>query len=163
NTVGPRQRGRYGMVVPRFVEQAASGKPITVFGDGHQTRSFCDVRDTVVALDAVADKATSDGLVINVGNDREISMNALAALINDRAGGHSVIAHQPYREAYGEDFEDIRRRRPDLARLRSLTGFVHRYTLEQTVDDLLALRRTTEEETPDGHGAVVRSWPQHAA
>jgi UDP-glucose 4-epimerase len=163
NTVGPRQRGRYGMVVPRFVEQAVEGKPITVFGDGVQTRSFCDVRDTVVALDAVADEATTDGLVVNVGNDREISMNDLAALINARAGGRSVIQHQPYREAYGEDFEDIRRRRPALTRLRALTGFEHKFTLEQTIDDLIALRRKADKEVEDGHGPVVRSWPQHAA
>jgi len=163
NTVGPRQRGRYGMVVPRFVEQAVSGKPVTVFGDGTQTRSFCDVRDTVVALDAVAGEANCDGLVVNVGNDREISMNDLAALINERAGGYSEIVHKPYREAYGEDFEDIRRRRPKLDRLRGLTGFKHQYTLEQTVDELIALRREAHGETLDGHGTVVRSWPQHAA
>lgn len=163
NTVGPRQRGRYGMVVPRFIEQALAGGPITVFGDGEQTRSFCDVRDTVVALDAVAAHASRDGLVVNVGNDREISMNALARLVDERAGGRSPIMHQAYREAYGEDFEDIRRRRPDLTRLRRLTGFAHRYTLEQTIDDLLALGRQAQGEGEDGHGAVVRTWSQHAA
>ena len=141
NTVGPRQTGRYGMVVPRFVAQAARGEPITVFGDGSQTRSFCDVRDTVVALDALAARADSDGLIVNVGNDREISIGDLARLVRDRAGTGSPITFQPYRQAYGEDFEDITRRRPVLAKMRELTGFRHRYTLEQTIDDLLAAAR----------------------
>lgn len=163
NTVGPRQTGRYGMVVPRFVEQAAHGQPITVFGTGEQTRSFCDVRDTVAALDQVANKSSTSGLVVNVGNDREISINDLAELVRERAGSRSTIERVPYLKAYGEDFEDILRRRPALERLRGLTGFRHRYTLEQTIDDLLAARRETMKETDDGHHAVVRHQSQHVA
>lgn len=163
NTVGPRQSARYGMVVPRFVEQAVRGEPITVFGDGEQTRSFCDVRDTVVALDGLAGQADSDGLVVNVGNDREISMNALAELVRERAGSASPIQHVPYRQAYGEDFEDIRRRRPGLDRLRELTGFRHTYTLERTIDDLIEAKRAQIEETEHGNRTLVRHKPQHAA
>jgi UDP-glucose 4-epimerase len=169
NTVGPRQVGRYGMVVPRFVQQAVADEPITVFGGGAQTRSFCDVRDTVVALEALATRAGRDTVVSNVGNDREISIRELAELVIQRAGSRSVIKDVPLREAYGEDFEDIRRRRPDLARLRGLTGFQHRYTLEQTIDDLVALARpgiqhhNAEHRGHDGDRTVVRNQPEYAA
>lgn len=154
NTIGPRQTGRYGMVVPRFVEQAVQGLPITVYGDGRQTRSFCDVRDTVLALDQLATQATSEGLVANVGNDREISMNELAALVRRLARSDSALTHTPYLQAYGEDFEDIRRRRPALARLRELTGFRHRYTLEDTLGDLIRTRRE-HLEAAHGHRPMV--------
>lgn len=158
NTVGPRQSGRYGMVIPRFIDQAVRGDNITVFGPGDQTRSFCDVRDTVAALDKVAEHAsTPDVMVVNVGNDREISINELAALIVERAGSGSKIEHMPLLQAYGEDFEDIRRRRPALDKLRALTGFKHRFTLEQTIDDLIALRRAKEPETEHGDGTLVRN------
>ena len=160
NTVGPRQSGRYGMVIPRFIEQAIRGDNITVFGGGRQTRSFCDVRDTVAALDLVAGHAsTPDVMVVNVGNDREISINELAAMVVDRAGSGSKIEHMPLLQAYGEDFEDIQRRRPALEKLRTLTGFKHRYTLEQTIDDLIALRRAHDPETEHGHGTLVRNQP----
>lgn len=157
NTVGPRQVGRYGMVVPRFVRQAVSGEPITVFGGGTQTRSFCDVRDTVVALDALATGAGRDTLIANVGNDREISILDLAQLVIERAGSSSTIRHVPLNEAYGEDFEDIRRRRPDLTRLRELTGFRHRYTLEDTIDHLIARERARIQEEDDGNRTLVRA------
>ena len=163
NTVGPRQIGRYGMVVPRFVAQAVRNEPITVFGGGLQTRSFCDVRDTVVALDALASRADRNTLVANVGNDREISMLDLAELIIERAGSRSTIQHVPLREAYGEDFEDIRRRRPSLARLRSLTGFEHQYPLERTIDDLVAAERSRLNEARDGHCSLVRPQSERAA
>jgi UDP-glucose 4-epimerase len=163
NTVGPRQIGRYGMVVPRFVAQAVRNEPITVFGGGLQTRSFCDVRDTVVALDALASRADRNTLVANVGNDREISMLDLANLIIERAGSRSTIQHVPLREAYGEDFEDIRRRRPSLARLRSLTGFEHQYPLERTIDDLIAAERSRLNEARDGHCSLVRPKSERAA
>ena len=163
NTVGPRQIGRYGMVVPRFVAQAVRNEPITVFGGGLQTRSFCDVRDTVVALDALATRADRNTLVANVGNDREISMLDLAELIIQRTGSRSTIQHVPLREAYGEDFEDIRRRRPSLARLRSLTGFEHQYPLERTIDDLVAAERSRLNEARDGHCSLVRPQSERAA
>jgi UDP-glucose 4-epimerase len=163
NTIGPRQVGRYGMVVPRFVAQAVRNEPITVFGGGTQTRSFCDVRDTVVALDALATSAGRDTVVANVGNDREISINALAELVIERAGSSSGIRDVALREAYGEDFEDIRRRRPSLDRLRNLTGFRHAYTLEQTIDDLVAAERQRLKGETDGHCTLVRSQSERAA
>lgn len=141
NTVGPRQVGRYGMVLPRFIRQAVRGEAITVFGDGDQTRSFCDVRDTVVALDLLAGNPATAGDVINVGSEREISINGLARLVRERAGSSSTIMHLSYGEAYGEEFEDIRHRRPVLDRLRDYTGFEPRWTLEQTIDELIAQER----------------------
>jgi UDP-glucose 4-epimerase len=163
NTVGPRQIGRYGMVVPRFVAQAVRDEPITVFGGGMQTRSFCDVRDTVVALDALATYAGRDTVTANVGNDREISIAELAELVIARAGSRSQLKHVPLIEAYGEDFEDIRRRRPSLARLREMTGFQHRYTLEQTIDDLVAAERQRLQWEKDGHCTLVRTQSERAA
>jgi UDP-glucose 4-epimerase len=141
NTVGPRQVGRYGMVLPRFVRQAVQGEPITVFGDGEQTRSFCDVRDTVVALDMLSRNPDTAGEVVNVGSEREISINALAQLVRGRADSSSPIVHLSYGEAYGEEFEDIRHRRPVLDKLRAYTGFQPRWTLEQTIDELIAHQR----------------------
>jgi UDP-glucose 4-epimerase len=163
NTVGPRQVGRYGMVVPRFVAQAVRNEPITVFGGGAQTRSFCDVRDTVVALDTLATHAQRDTLVANVGNDREISIRDLAQLVIARAKSRSTIIDVPLKEAYGEDFEDIRRRRPDLTRLRRLTGFRHRFTLEQTIDDLVETERRRMAEEHDGNRTLVRTQSERAA
>ncbi|HXS74195.1 MAG TPA: NAD-dependent epimerase/dehydratase family protein [Rhodanobacteraceae bacterium] len=163
NTIGPRQVGRYGMVVPRFVAQAVRNEPITVFGGGTQTRSFCDVRDTVVALDALASRADRDTVIANVGNDREISINHLAKLVIARARSRSAICSVPLREAYGEDFEDIRRRRPNLERLRTLTGFAHAYTLERTIDDLVAAERQRLKGENDGHCTLVRAQSERAA
>ncbi|MFO7530214.1 MAG: NAD-dependent epimerase/dehydratase family protein [Marinobacter sp.] len=149
NTVGPRQTGRYGMVVPRFVQKAVANEPISVFGDGEQSRSFCDVRDTVVALDRLASMPDlPNGEIVNVGSDREISINELARLVIECAGSRSTIEHIPYREAYGAEFEDIRHRRPSLDKLRRLTGFEHAWTLEETLRDLInrARKQITEGE-----------------
>jgi UDP-glucose 4-epimerase len=146
NTIGPRQRDEYGMVVPNFVRQALAGIPITVHGDGQQTRSFCDVRDTVRLIAQLAETDEAVGEPVNVGNDREITIQALAELVRDRAGGWSGIRHVSCAEAYGEDFDDVRRRRPDLTRVKQLTGFTHRWTLTDTIDDLI--RREVESAPP---------------
>jgi UDP-glucose 4-epimerase len=138
NTIGPRQTGRYGMVVPRFVKQALSGSPLTVFGDGLQMRSFCDVRDTVVALDLLANNPESKGQIVNVGNDREITIKELAEMVKKRAGSDSPIEYIPYDKAYGDYFEETYRRRPNLEKLYRLTNFKHKWTLEDTLDDLIA-------------------------
>lgn len=137
NTVGPRQRGRYGMVVPRFVAQAMAGEAITIYGGGTQTRSFCDVRDTVVALDMLAGTPEASGEIVNVGNDREISINALADLVCERARSPVGRQHLSYSEAYGQQYDDILRRKPSLEKLIRLTGFKHRWTLEDTLDDII--------------------------
>ncbi|UXI66645.1 NAD-dependent epimerase/dehydratase family protein [Tahibacter amnicola] len=142
NTVGRRQCGLYGFVVPRFVQQALAGTPISVFGDGNQTRSFCDVRDTVAMLDALAATPAAYGKVVNVGNAQEIRICDLAKLVIQRAQSSSVMAFIPYEQAYGQHFEHIPQRRPVLDRLRELTGYRHRWTLEQTLDDLILAYRT---------------------
>jgi len=141
NTIGPRQTGRYGMVVPRFVEQAVSNQPITVFGNGSQTRSFCDVRDTVVILDRLASNPLSKGEIVNVGNDREISIKQLAELIKERAGSSSPIIYIPYEEVYGREYQDVIRRKPSLRKMYELTKYQHKWTLEDTIDDLIARHR----------------------
>lgn len=146
NTVGPRQLGRYGMVVPTFVRQAVEGEPITVYGDGSQTRCFCDVRDTVMMLNLLAGSADAAGEVVNVGDDREISIQALAELVRERSGSQSPIRHIPYREAYGEEFEDISHRRPELAKVKSLTQYKNEWSLERTLDDLIDRKRRTLEQ-----------------
>jgi UDP-glucose 4-epimerase len=137
NTIGPRQLGTYGMVVPNFIKQAVADEPITVFSDGNQTRSFCDVRDTVVALDLLAGNSAAWGEVVNVGDDQEISIKDLAEMICERAGSKSKLVFIPYGEAYGENFTDISRRRPCLEKLTKLTGFKHRWELAGTIDDLI--------------------------
>lgn len=137
NTIGTRQTGRYGMVVPRFIEQALMGGPVRVFGDGSQTRSFCDVRDTVAAIDALATSPDAAGQVVNVGHDQETSILGLAKLICKLVGVETDIEFVPYRHAYGQDFEDIMRRRASFERMRSLTGFEYRWSLETTLFDLI--------------------------
>lgn len=138
NTVGPRQTGRYGMVVPRFVEQVLGGRPITIFGGGEQTRSFCDVRDAVVAMDLLAGTPEAIGEIVNVGNDQEITINALADLVCERA--HKTVArlNLSYAQAYGQQYDDITHRRPSLDKLYRLTNFRHQWPLEKTLDDLIA-------------------------
>ncbi|MGE3919514.1 MAG: GDP-mannose 4,6-dehydratase [Gammaproteobacteria bacterium] len=137
NTVGPRQTGQYGMVVPRFVKQALAEEDITVFGDGNQTRSFCDVRDTVNMLDMLANTEKSIGEIVNVGNDREITINELAALVKTLIKSKSKVKNIPYKEAYGQEYFDIPRRRPNLKKLNSLISYQHQWTLEDTINDLI--------------------------
>lgn len=141
NTIGPRQTGKYGMVVPNLVHQAVTNKPLTVFGDGSQTRSFCDVRDTVVALDLLASTPAANGEIVNVGNDQEISILDLAKLISERSGSSSPLTFLSYKEAYGMDIDEIMRRRPVLDKLQKLTGFIPKWTLQDTLDNLIAIER----------------------
>ncbi len=138
NTIGLRQSGQYGFVVPRFVQQALAGQPLTVFGDGQQTRSFCDVRDTVAILDRLAGTSAARGQVVNVGNTQEITILELAELIRERTGSASPLQFVPYEQAYGQAFAQIPQRRPILDRLSKLTGYQHRWPLETTIDDLCA-------------------------
>jgi UDP-glucose 4-epimerase len=142
NAAGPRQTGTYGFVVPRFVEEAVTGEPLTVFGDGTQTRSFCDVRDTVAALDLLAGCPAAYGVPVNVGTTREISILDLAKLVIARTGSDSSISFVPFDEAYGAHVEHSLRRRPVITRLQELTGFRPRFTLEDTIDDLVESQRS---------------------
>lgn len=137
NTVGVRQRARYGMVLPHFIKQAVSGVPITIYGDGNQTRSFCDVRDTSRMLHALTTTKNAYGQVVNVGADREISINDLAQLVKQHANSNSSIDYMDYKDAYGMNFRDINHRRPDLNYLQSLTGCTPEFSLEDTIDSLL--------------------------
>ena len=138
NTIGPNQISHYGMVVPNFIRQAVRNEPLTIYGDGTQTRSFCDVRDTVEALDRLAACPEAWGEVVNVGNDQEISIRGLAELIVEAAHSASSLRFLSYKEAYGEEFEDVTHRRPVLDKLRALTGFEPVWTLRNTLDDLIA-------------------------
>jgi UDP-glucose 4-epimerase len=142
NTIGPNQVGHYGMVVPSFVKQAIRNQPLTIYGDGEQTRSFCDVRDTVVALDHLAGCPEAWGEVVNVGNDQEISIRDLAELIVQRSHSSSPLRYISYRDAYGEEFEDVTHRRPVLNKLQALTGFAPEWTLNDTLDDLIKREST---------------------
>ena len=134
NTVGPRQTGLYGMVLPRFVEQALTGGPLTVFGDGSQTRCFCSVSDVVEALYALMHSDAASGEVVNVGTDREIAIMELAKLVRSRVNPKAEIRCVPYKQVYGEDFEDLGRRVPDLVKVKRLIGWEARMSLEETID-----------------------------
>jgi UDP-glucose 4-epimerase len=123
NTVGPRQTGRYGMVVPTFVRQALLNQPITVYGDGKQSRSFTYVGDVVWALMRLAHAPEAVGQIFNIGSGQEITINDLAALIKQMTGSHSEIVHVPYSEAYEKGFEDTGRRVPDISRLANTIGY----------------------------------------
>jgi UDP-glucose 4-epimerase len=131
NTVGPRQTGRYGMVIPTFVGQALAGRPITVFGDGEQSRCFGWVGDTVSALIALADHPGAVGEVFNVGNDREVTILEVARLAKEITASDSDIVRIPYDEAYEEGFEDMRRRVPDISKLRAAVGYEPTLTLPE--------------------------------
>jgi UDP-glucose 4-epimerase len=144
NTIGPRQTAKYGMVVPTFVEQAVRNEALTVHGDGKQTRSFCDVRDTVMALDLLAGCRQAKGEVVNVGNEQEISIKDLATLIRERARSSSELVFIPYTQAYGAQFEDVNHRRPVLNKLRELTGFQPSWQLKDTLDELIAAARAAQ-------------------
>ena len=139
NTVGPRQTGRYGMVIPNFVKQALVGRPITVFGDGRQSRCFTYVSDVVGQLVALAEEERAVGEVFNVGNDREeISIIDLARRVKARAASKGEIVLVPYDQAYEEGFEDMQRRVPDLAKLRGLTGYQPQVQLDEILDRVIA-------------------------
>jgi UDP-glucose 4-epimerase len=141
NTVGARQTGRYGMVIPRFVRQALANEPITVYGDGTQQRCFCDVRDTTRAIAALAQNPEATGRVFNIGGTEEVSMLQLAKRIADMAGSKSTIQLVPYSEAYQPGFEDMQRRVPDTTRIASLTGWRPTIGLDAILRNVIAHER----------------------
>jgi UDP-glucose 4-epimerase len=136
NTVGPRQVGHYGMVLPRLVDQALRNAPLTVYGTGQQTRCFCHVSDIVVAILGLVDSTESEGKVFNVGSRGEISIQGLAEKIRDITGSTSEIIYVPYDEAYEAGFEDMQRRRPDTTRISNLLGWAPTRDLDQIVADV---------------------------
>ena len=137
NTVGARQTGRYGMVLPNLVRQALAGEPLTVYGDGEQTRCFTYVLDTVKALRALSETPSAYGQIFNVGQPVEISINALAERIIQVTGSRSGIVHISYDEAYGDSYEDMRRRVPDCTRLRAAIGFAPTDRLDEAIQSVV--------------------------
>lgn len=140
NTVGPRQVGQYGMVLPRFVEKALAGQTIPVTGDGTQTRCFCHVHDVVAALARLIETPSAFGQVFNLGSDEEISIRALAERIVTRVGS-SRIELMPYEKVYGQHFDDVPRRVPDLSKVAAAIGFCRRFDLDQIIDAVVADKR----------------------
>jgi UDP-glucose 4-epimerase len=141
NTVGPRQTGRYGMVLPTFVRQALAALPITVYGDGTQSRCFCHVRDAVEALARLTLHPRAVGEIFNVGSEQEISIGKLAELVRSAAESASPIRLIPYDEAYEEGFEDMQRRVPDIGKIKSLVDFRPRQSIEEIVQSVIEFYR----------------------
>ncbi len=142
NTVGPRQTGRYGMVLPTFAAQAVAGEPITVYGSGEQSRCFCHVGDAIQAIEALMFQPGAVGQVFNVGSDREVTINQLAEMVREAADSRSPIVRIPYDEAYAEGFEDMQRRVPDVSKLDSAIGFKPSTPLETIVADVVREQRS---------------------
>ena len=153
NTVGPRQTGRYGMVLPNFVKAALDNTAISVYGDGKQSRCFCDVRDTVEALVRLIDTQRAVGEVVNVGNTEEISIEGLAQLVKQRTSSKSAIEYVPYDQAYEPGFEDMMRRVPCVDKLQALTGFRPLTPLTEIIDRVAAYF----------HGKAEAATPHRAA
>jgi UDP-glucose 4-epimerase len=138
NTVGPRQTGRYGMVVPTFVRQALANKPITVFGDGNQQRCFCHVKDVVGGLADLMDSEDHFGEVFNIGSTEEVTIMELAQRVRERCESESEIVTVPYSQAYAEGFEDMWRRVPDTSKIHHAIGWQPSHTLDDILDDVVA-------------------------
>ncbi|MFO0944507.1 MAG: GDP-mannose 4,6-dehydratase [Planctomycetota bacterium] len=141
NTVGPRQVGHYGMVIPRFIDQALSGGPITVYGTGDQSRCFCHVADIVPALHRLMHTPQAAGQVVNLGSEQECTIHQLAELVRDKTFPSCEIRHIPYEDAYRPGFEDMRRRVPSLEKARQLIGYRATRTLHEILDDMIAWAR----------------------
>jgi UDP-glucose 4-epimerase len=137
NTVGPKQTGQYGMVLPNFVQSALLGKPITVYGDGIQSRSFAHVQDVIEALVSLMSTPEAEGDVFNVGNDHEVTINDLAKKVKEMTGSHSEIEYLPYEKAYGPGFEDMERRCPNIEKLKALIGYEPKHDLESIIQSVI--------------------------
>ena len=147
NIIGPRQTGRYGMVVPTFIKQAIQNDPVTVYGDGKQSRFFLSVSDVIRALVAIMKNDKAIGEVFNIGSEREISIGGLAKLVIAIAKSTSSIRYVPYSEAYGESFDDMRRRVPDISKLKKLNGFTPKVKLEDMIKLMIKFYLKNNEET----------------
>ena len=138
NTVGARQTGQYGMVIPRFVQQALHQRPITVYGDGSQRRCFCDVRDVVRALLGLAECPAATGRVFNIGSEEEVSIVELAGRIKEKTNSRSIIQKIPYAQAYADGFEDMQQRRPSIARIKSAVNWEPHFSLDEILSNVIA-------------------------
>ncbi len=141
NVVGPRQTGRFGMVLPRFVRQALRGQPLTVYGDGMQTRCFCHVSDVVQAIVGLLGRNTASGQIYNIGSSQEVTIRELAEQIVDRADSSSPIHFLPYDQAYAAGFEDLRRRVPDISKIEAEIGWKPTHLLPNILDDMMEFER----------------------
>jgi UDP-glucose 4-epimerase len=141
NTVGPRQTGRYGMVIPTFVGRSLRGEPLDVYGTGTQSRCFCHVKDTVRALHELCTQGAAIGQIVNVGSREEVTIEALARRIVDATGSRSIIQHVSYETAYGEGFEDMQRRVPDIDKAKRLIGWKPTKMLDDILQDVVAHHR----------------------
>ena len=141
NTVGPRQTGQYGMVIPRFISQALSNKPITVYGDGQQTRTFVHVIDVINALMDLIKHNDAWGEIVNIGGESEISIISLAQEVKESLNSSSEIEYISYSQAYDEGFEDMKRRRPDISKIKKLIGFKPKFTLTNVISDVAEHQR----------------------
>jgi len=137
NVIGPNQTGKYGMVVPRFVKQAVKNEDITIFGDGSQVRSFTDIRDVIIYLDDIAEEPTTKGEIINIGSHQEITIESLAEKVKKLAKSNSKFVYVPYEKAYGQEFEEIYHRKPDLTKLRRFSTHKLEWNLDETILDLI--------------------------
>jgi UDP-glucose 4-epimerase len=133
NTVGPRQTGKFGMVLPRFIAAAKAGTPIRVFGDGRQSRCFCYIADTIEALVRLQNTPAARGQIVNIGNTEEVSMAELARKVITTLGARSEVEFVPYDQAYAPGFDDMRRRKPDVSKLERMTGFKPQTSLEEII------------------------------
>lgn len=157
NTVGPRQSAAYGMVLPRLVEQAIAGRPLTVYGDGRQTRCFCHVTDVVMALLALVEEPTAEGDVFNVGSTEEVSILQLAHRVIAATGSSSSVRFVPYEQAYEQGFEDMRRRVPDISKIRDAVGWEPRRTLNEILSEVVTAARL------ERRGSVTSASSGHAS
>ncbi|MEV4995822.1 NAD-dependent epimerase/dehydratase family protein [Streptomyces niveus] len=147
NTVGPRQSGRYGMVIPRFVQQALAGEPVTLFGDGQQIRCFCHVLDVIPSLVALLEDEGAHGTVYNLGSSEQVSMAELAAKVIAATGSSSTVVKIPYEQAYGPGFEDMQRRIPNCDKARDRIGFRPTRTLDDIIESVIAQNRGSKSQT----------------
>jgi UDP-glucose 4-epimerase len=144
NTVGPGQSGQYGMVIPRLVRQALNNEPITVYGDGQQSRAFCHVADTVKMIANLAESAETNGKIFNVGNDEEISIGELAELILQKTESKSTISKIPFDQAYHPGFEDLQRRVPNLQRIQELLKFKPSYGIDDILQHVIEFEKSQQ-------------------
>lgn len=142
NTCGPRQTGDYGMVIPRFVKQALLGHPLVIYGDGKQTRCFCDVKDVVEAMIALSHHPKAPGEIFNIGSEEEISIENLARKVKKLTGSKSSIRHIPYEQAYEKGFEDMPRRIPDLTKIKKWIGYSPKVSLDKLLEKVIEFEKS---------------------
>ena len=143
NTVGPRQSGQYGMVIPRFVERALAGQPLEIHGDGQQTRCFCHVQDTIRALLTLMERTDVNGEIFNVGATEPISISDLATRVRELTGSESEVTFVPYEDAYGMGIEDMLHRIPSIAKINAVLGWEPRFDLQRVLEDVVEHQRST--------------------